>query len=159
MELEERARARDASLLARVASIAFAPTCAESIELCLEQAKIRPKDINCVFLDAKADLSWDVEELNDLNQCFQGCPELYLTTTKPLHGSLLAADFAVQLVIAVLALIHQKIPRGLWSENHHKAFPVGRLVLDDPIDKPLKHVLLYARNLDGSAISVLLERP
>ncbi len=148
---------RKGTPLARISGMGIASELSESIKICLENAKKRPKDIDCILLDAKGINRYDNEEYAVLEENFCSCDNLYLTTTKTLHGGLLAADFAVQLVMAVLSLRSQKIPRGLWSKDEHRRPSFGNLVLDTPVEKKLANVLAYARNLDGSSCAVLVE--
>ena len=142
--------------LVRISGLGIASTLSDAIELCLENAKKSPQEIDCILLDAKGTHSHDEAEFASLEKHFHACKDLYLTTTKTLHGSLLAADFAVQLVIAVLSLINQTIPRGLWSKDQHRRPSFGNLIVDRPIEKKITNVLTYARNLDGSSCVVLL---
>ncbi|MCI0382485.1 MAG: hypothetical protein L0207_05500 [Chlamydiae bacterium] len=157
IESYAHAQERKGVPLARIAGLGIGSSLSEAIQICLDQAKKHPKEINCVFLDAKGTIVHDEEEYSILDNHFHSCRDLYLTTTKTLHGSLLAADFAVQLVVAVLALTNQKIPRGLWSKNNHKDPPFGKLVVDHPVNRTLNNVLVYARNIEGSSMSVLIE--
>lgn len=157
VETYEHVQERKGLPLARIAGLGIGSTLSASIQICLDNAKKHPREIDCIFLDAKGTTIHDEEEYSALDTHFHSCRDLYLTTTKTLHGSLLAADFAVQLVIAILTLANQKIPRGLWSKNNHKHPPFGQLVIDHPVDKVLNNILLYARNLDGSSISILIE--
>ncbi|MDP1609103.1 MAG: beta-ketoacyl synthase N-terminal-like domain-containing protein [Chlamydiales bacterium] len=142
--------------LARISGIGTSSTLSESIKICLDNAKKRPEDIDCILLDAKGTNDYDDDEYAALEKIFCFCENLHLTTTKTLHGSLLAADLAVQLVIAVLSLTHQTIPRGLWSKDGHKHSSFGNLVLDKPVRKKITNILTYARNLDGSSYVVLI---
>jgi 3-oxoacyl-[acyl-carrier-protein] synthase II len=148
---------RNGKPLARIAGLGIGSSLSEAIQACLQEAERLPKDVDCIFLDAKGIATYDDEEYAVLDHYFHSCNNLYLTTTKTLHGSLLAADFAVQLAVAVLALVNQKIPVGLYSKNHHHQPPFGQLVIDHSIDTKLNNILLYARNLDGSSIVVLIE--
>lgn len=158
IEPYERLLAKGEEPLGYIAGMERASTLSKAIKICLENAEKRPNEVDCIFLDAKGDPAHDQEEYSTLEQIFEGCKDIYLTTTKTLHGSLLAADFAIQLVIAILSLVEQTIPRGLWSKDDHKKTSFGHLVLDYPVDKAFKNVLLYTRNLDGSAFVVLVER-
>ncbi len=158
IESQEHLQERGAAASVRIAGLKVGSTLIEAIEGCLEQAKKRPQEVQCIFLDAIGSPGADEEEYAALKHCFPSCPNLYLTATKTLYGNLLAADFAVQLVASYLALIHQKIPAGLSSKNNHIKPPVGQLVLDQAVNQPLENILVYARNLDGSSVSVLLEK-
>ncbi len=158
VESYEYACQRKAKPLARIAGLGIGSSLSDAIKTCLEQSKTRPEEVDCIFLDAKGTVAYDEQEYADLAKCFSSCATPYLTTTKTLHGSLLAADFAVQLSMAVSTLVHQRVPRGLWSKNNHKLPPFGQLVLDHPVDVKIENILLYARNLDGVSISVLIER-
>jgi len=159
LEKRKQVEERKGTSLACVKGIGIAPTLVEAIEQCLENGSTAPQDVACIFLDAKGTTTYDQEEFEALETIFHDCFHLYLTTTKTLHGGLLAADFAVQVALAALSLQHNSIPRGLWSKDKHKEPPCGQLVLDDPIEMPLRNVLLYTRNLDGSSVCVLLTQP
>jgi 3-oxoacyl-(acyl-carrier-protein) synthase len=148
---------RNGRPLARIASIGIGSNLSEAIERCLDEAMKKAEDIDCIFLDAKGTPSEDYEEYCMISKYFGCCRELYLTATKTLYGNLLAADLAVQLAIAVLSLWQKKIPRGLFSKNNHIMPPTGHLVLDRPIEKKLKYILVYARNRNGNTLGVLVE--
>ncbi len=156
VEPEESVAAEKQKILARIAGMGIARSLPEAMRSCLDDANVGPEKVNCIFLDAKGLPDYDNDEYNAISQVFKQSPKLYLTTTKPLHGSLLAADFAVQVVIAVKSLEKQTIPRGLWSSSELIHPTVGKLVLDNPIDGKLENVMINSRNLDGSSVSLLL---
>ncbi len=158
MVLETRHKARSRNILApvRIAGLGIAQSLHEAIQSCLEEAKTSAEDVDCIFLDAKGTKSYDEEEFAVLENLFGASKDVYLTTTKTLHGSLLAADFAVQTALGVLSLQNQTIPCGLWSKNEHTAASFGRMVFDKPVAGQFKNVLVYARNLDGSSACLLL---
>lgn len=156
VETQEEAKKKKSTPLAHIAGIGIANSLSEAIQSCLETAKKTPKEIQCVFLDAKGDSKLDQEEYSALEKTFPTHSDLYLTTTKTLFGGTLAADFAIQIVLAVFSLQDKCIPRGLWSKNVHIPPPVGHLVQDHPVNFPLNNIMINARNLDGSSICILL---
>jgi len=156
VEPEELVTARNQTPLARILGIGIASSLSEAMKSCIDNAKIGPEKVNCIFLDAKGVLNYDYEEYNAISEIFNQSHKLYLTTTKPLHGSLLAADFAVQIVIAIQSLVEQTIPRGLWSTPGLIHPSVGKLVTDNPIKGKLDNILIISRNLDGFSVCVLL---
>lgn len=149
---------RKGNVLAYIKGLAIAPTLCDAIKDCLADASVPAAEVDCIFLDAKGTSEYDKEELAALKAVFGQCRDVYMTTTKTLYGSLLAADFAVQVSMGVLALQAQTIPRGLWSKSDHTLPSFGRVVLDKPIETLIKNVLVYARNQDGASACVLLSQ-
>jgi 3-oxoacyl-(acyl-carrier-protein) synthase len=158
IETYGNAKSRNQAAYAKIAGIGIASTLSVSILQCLRNSNLQPEDVDCIFLEGKGAPINDILELNELNIVFASCENIPLTTTKPLYGHLLGADLAVELIVAVQALLHQKIPAGFFSTNQPCSPLFGQFVIDEAVEVPLNNILVYACNLQGASISILLEK-
>jgi len=157
LERYDNAQLRGQKAFASIIGLGIDATLSGSIAHCLEQAGRGIDDIDCVLMDLKGSLFHDGRQINELDTFFGDSKKPWLTTCKPLYGNMLGADFAVDIVIAVQALIAQKIPCGLSSDDELLRPKCGKLVQDQSINAPLKTILVYACNAEGASISVLIE--
>jgi len=124
--LEELTHAvsRDAKIYAEI--IGFGTTCdayhitspevgggqiARAIRLALEEARIKPEDVDYVNAHGTGTLVNDKVETAAFKRAFGAhAYKIPISSTKPVTGHLLGASGAVEMVVSVLALQHQFVP-------------------------------------------------
>ncbi len=156
IETYAAASKRSHPALSKINGLGIAHSLSVSIQNCLNDAEVKPEDVDCIFLAAYGSPRLDAQEMCELEKVFSSCNNLYLTTTKPLYGHLLGTEFSIEMLVAIEALKHQKIPCALFSEHELLTPNFGKLVVDHAIEARLNLVLVYAFNPQGGSISVLL---
>lgn len=84
---------------------------ARAIGMALEGARLKPEDIDYISLDGLAVEEWDHSEAAALRLVFGGVlPDIPVSCPKSLYGNLLGASGVVDVVTAILAMEHGRIP-------------------------------------------------
>jgi 3-oxoacyl-[acyl-carrier-protein] synthase II len=94
---------------------------ARAMSLALEDARIGPGDIDYINAHGTATVANDLIETQAIKQVFgPKAPRVPISSTKSMHGHLMGAAGAVELVASVLAIGHQAVP------------PTATLMVPDP---------------------------
>ena len=106
---------------------------AYAIQTALEEARISPEDIDYINAHGTATIANDLAETQAIKKVFgKRAYHIPISSTKSMHGHLLGAAGAVELVASVLSLKHQTAP------------PTATLMLPDP-ECDLDYVPVKAR--------------
>jgi nodulation protein E len=128
LEAEEIALARGAQSLCRVAGYGTnsdaldpvrpdAASAAACMNMALQDAGLKPEDIDYVNAHGTATVANDGNEAEALNRSFGAhCENLLVSSTKPIHGHTLGAAGAIELVISIMALREQIAPPNINVE-------------------------------------------
>lgn len=117
-----------------------------AVELALEDARVRPDDIDVVFADAAATPELDRAEARCLVEAF-GPAGVPVTAPKARYGRLYAGGAPLDVVTALLALREQVIPPtgpGVVPNAAHRLDLVS-----EPREVPLRTALVLARGYGG----------
>ena len=131
MEGLERVARRGAGILAYICG--YATTCdgadrinpssdhqelARAIRIALEDAKVKPAEIDYISLDGVALDIWDDTEIKALKEVFGSrLKDISLSCPKSMFGNLLGASGAVDLIVTILAMEHNLIPATVNLEE------------------------------------------
>lgn len=152
LESEESARARGAVPLAVVAGYGTnsdaldpvrpdAASASACMDMALEDAGLRPDDIDYVNAHGTATVMNDVTEAEALNRSFGAHVEkLLVSSTKPVHGHALGAGGALEFLISVMALRENVAPPNLNVEIQDPACAI-RLVGPLAVETRMRAVL------------------
>ena len=121
LEEYEHARARGARIYAEMAGYAATsdanhltqPTTdgpARAMRLALEDAGLRPEDIQYINAHGTATPTNDVNETRAIKAIFGEKPDLVVSSTKSMHGHAMGATGAIEFIATILAIHRNAIP-------------------------------------------------
>ena len=127
------------------------------IKQALDDAEIKPEEVDYIGLDAQGLPEADDAEAQALLQAFgTDSPSAVATTCKPTLTHLLGAGAAAEIATALLSLRHGVVPpiaQGAAFDGEHPL----KLVVDAPYQKQSKIALVNARGADGVQSAILLK--
>jgi 3-oxoacyl-[acyl-carrier-protein] synthase II len=171
LERESAARRRGAQIYARIlgygssmaAQHIVAPhseeidmtTCMSSA---LQDASVQPGEIDCVNAHGTSTRLNDFHEGRALSRLFAECPNPpMITATKSLHGHLIAASGAMEVLCALASFKSAFIPA---IRNLEDAEPAVEIPLaESRVERPVRRVLKNSFGMGGLAASLVLEGP
>ncbi|NUS13143.1 MAG: ketosynthase chain-length factor [Streptomyces sp.] len=117
-----------------------------AVEAALEEARLRPDQVDVVFADAQGTPEADLAESECLAAVFgpRGVP---VAAPKALYGRLYAGGAPLDVVTALLALRHQVIPPAGPHVRPAAAHPIDLVV--EPREARLRTALVVARGYGG----------
>lgn len=113
------------------------------MKLALEEAGIKPGDIDYLNAHATSTPSGDISELHAIANVFQHHQNLHISATKSMTGHLLGAAGAVESIVCIAALQHQFIPPTINTQIIEPGFTDK---FHFPIGKSEEKEILYAMN-------------
>ncbi|MGW1379670.1 ketosynthase chain-length factor [Streptomyces sp. NPDC002446] len=158
LEDAEAARARGARVYGTIAGYAAtfdpapgtpgAPRLGAAAELALDDAGVRPDDVDVVFADAAGERAADRAEAEAIRDLF-GPYAVPVTAPKTMTGRLAAGGASLDLAAALLSLRDQVIPPTTGTRRAAPDCPVD-LVIDTPrAGQRLRTALVLARGRGG----------
>ncbi|SEM92559.1 ketosynthase chain-length factor [Nonomuraea pusilla] len=125
-----------------------------TMERALDDAGIGPRDVDVVFADGMAVPADDADEAAAIGQVFGG-GGVAVTVPKALTGRLHAGGGGLDLVTALLAMRHGRVPHTAATTDVPGSYDLD-LVLDEPRRHPIRHALVLARGHGGFVSAVVL---
>lgn len=170
LEEESHARARGAPVLARLSGYGAGTDSthltrpspagqAAAMRAALQDAGLRPEQIGYVNAHGTATLAGDAAETQAIKDVFGAhAPALLISSTKSMHGHVMGATGAVELVACVLSLRHGFVPPTI---NLHKPDPACDLDYVPNVARPvagLEHVMSNSFAFGGSNAVLVASR-
>jgi 3-oxoacyl-[acyl-carrier-protein] synthase II len=123
----------------------------------LADAGLEPSDIGYINAHGTATQAGDVAEANSIQDVFgpQGVP---VSSTKALHGHLLGAGGAVELVIALRSLHHRRLPIAAHVSAQDPRIPLRLVTKTDAAAPDLQHVMSNAFAFGGTNAVLIASR-
>ena len=169
VESEDDARARQATIYARVLGIASAnegahlrkidesgEAVSRAIAGALRSADLRPHDVDFICAHGNAMQDYDAAETAGIKRVFgHHAWNVPVSSAKSMCGQALAASSAMQVVTACLALRHQIVPPTI---NYHIPDPSCDLDYVPNVARParVRHALIHAHSLGGAHVAMVL---
>lgn len=167
LEAEETARARGAQPLCHLSGYGTnsdaldpvrpdAASASACMNMALEDAGLKPEDIDYVNAHGTATVANDGNEAEALNRSFGAhCERMLVSSTKPVHGHTLGAGGAIELAISVMALREQVAPPSLNVEIQDPACRI-KLVGPEAVARPMRAVLSNSFAFGGINASLII---
>jgi 3-oxoacyl-(acyl-carrier-protein) synthase len=170
MESIERAQKRGARILGYACG--FGTTCdgvdriqpdaagielARAIRIALEDAQLKPAEIDFISLDGAAIGAWDKSEIAGIKEVFgQRAGEIPLSCPKSMFGNLLGASGAVDVITALLAMENNLVPPtlNLDAPDPNGMHYVAKKAEERVIDK----ALVISRGRGGINAALVIEK-
>ena len=99
------------------------------MNLALEDASLKPEDVDFINLHATSTKVGDLSEINALKIVFGGNSKPYLSASKSVTGHLLGAAGAIEAVAAVKSVQTDLIPPTMHIKQLDPAFPTDQFAL------------------------------
>jgi 3-oxoacyl-[acyl-carrier-protein] synthase II len=112
----------------------------KAMRMALADAGLQAQDIGYINAHGTATLAGDVAEASSIRQVFadQAVP---VSSTKAMHGHLLGAGGALELLIAMQALIRQNLPRAINLQEVDVQCPLHLVAADVQPQTPIRHAM------------------
>jgi 3-oxoacyl-[acyl-carrier-protein] synthase II len=130
-----------------------------AIERALEQARLTPDQVDCVFAAGSAVPTEDTSEVRAIHQAFgSAASTIPVSIPKAAFGNLFGAATAVDVVIALLALQHQMIPSTPHLQKPPADYDLNFVTRRPRRAERLENVVVLARGLGGANAALVLRR-
>ncbi|MGV0937884.1 beta-ketoacyl-ACP synthase II [Empedobacter falsenii] len=171
LEEYEHAKARDAKIYAELVGAAMTADAyhmtsphpeglgaAKSMELAIEEAGLKPKDVDYLNLHATSTPVGDIAELNAVQKVFGNDHQLHVSSTKSMTGHLLGAAAAIEAIIAIKSINENIIPATINVEELDDEIPAEiNVVINQPLEKPVKVAMSNAFGFGGHNSTVIFK--
>ena len=171
LEEYEHAKARGAKIYAELVGAAMTADAyhmtsphpeglgaAKSMELAIEEAGLKPKDIDYLNLHATSTPVGDIAELNAVQKVFGNDHQLHVSSTKSMTGHLLGAAAAIEAIIAIKSINENIIPATINVEELDDDIPTDiNVVINQPLEKPVKVAMSNAFGFGGHNSTVVFK--
>jgi 3-oxoacyl-[acyl-carrier-protein] synthase II len=128
------------------------------MSMALVDAGIGPEKVSYVNAHATSTGQGDLSELHAIEKLFKGMP-VTVSATKSMTGHLLGAAGAVESIICVLSVKHDRIPATINTEVLDAETPKGlNLLLGRSISKPVHYALNNTFGFGGHTASSLFKK-
>ncbi len=131
-----------------------------AMRLCLEDAKLRPEDIDYVNAHGTSTPAGDIQEAAAIARVFGDhalSKRMWVSSTKSMMGHLLGAAGAVEIATCALALAHGAVPPTINLDDQDPACPLD-FVPHQARERALRHALSNSFGFGGTNASVLVSR-
>lgn len=171
MEREDRARKRGVSIYGKITGYGY--TCdgydrinpnpkpdqlVRAIKIALDSAGYKPKDIDYICADGAATKIGDATEAQAINQVFNShAKNLAVSAPKSMFGNLLGASGAVDLIVTLLAMQHNRVPPTINLEQADPECDLNH-VANKSIEKDINKALVISRGRGGINSVIAVEK-
>lgn len=131
---------------------------AKSMELAIEEAGLKPKDVDYLNLHATSTSVGDIAELNAVQKVFGNNHQLHVSSTKSMTGHLLGAAAAIEAIIAIKSINENIIPATINVEELDDEIPEDiNIVINQPLEKIVKVAMSNAFGFGGHNSTVIFK--
>jgi len=129
-----------------------------SMKMAIEQAGIKPEEIDYVNMHGTATPLGDIGETKAIKKVFgDHAYKLNLSSTKSMTGHLLGAAGAVEAIASILAVVNDKIPPTINFENPDPECDLN-YTFNKPQDRKVNYALSNAFGFGGHNTSVIFKK-
>jgi len=171
LEEYEHAKARGAKIYAEVVGAAMTADAyhitsphpegigaAKAMNLALEEAGVKPEELDYLNLHATSTPVGDLAELNAAYLVFGAAENLHISSTKSMTGHLLGAAAAIEAIIAIKSINDNIVPPTINVSNPDPAIPAGmQLVFNQAVRKEVKTAMSNAFGFGGHNSTVVFK--
>lgn len=171
LEEYEHAKARGAKIYAEVVGAAMTADAyhitsphpegigaAKAMNLALEEANVKPEELDYLNLHATSTPVGDLAELNAAYKVFGASQNLHISSTKSMTGHLLGAAAAIEAIIAIKSINDNVIPPTINVVEPDPAIPAGmQLVFNEALHKEVKTAMSNAFGFGGHNSTVVFK--
>jgi 3-oxoacyl-[acyl-carrier-protein] synthase II len=131
----------------------------KAMELAMEEANLKPEDINYLNAHATSTNIGDISEMNAVDKVFNGnFDNLRISATKSMTGHLLGAAGAIEAILSIKAIQHNIIPPTINTVNIDPEIPKGMpIVINDAIDFKVNAAMSNTFGFGGHNATVIFK--
>ena len=171
LEEYEHAKARGAKIYAEVVGAAMTADAyhitsphpegigaAKAMNLALEEANVKPEELDYLNLHATSTPVGDLAELNAAFLVFGASQNLHISSTKSMTGHLLGAAAAIEAIIAIKSINDNVVPPTINVTEPDPEIPAGmQLVFNKAVHKEVKTAMSNAFGFGGHNSTVVFK--
>ncbi|MDQ8006462.1 MAG: beta-ketoacyl-ACP synthase II [Pedobacter sp.] len=171
LEEYEHAKARGARIYAEVVGAAMTADAyhitsphpegigaAKAMNLALEEANVKPEELDYLNLHATSTPVGDLAELNAAFLVFGTSQNLHISSTKSMTGHLLGAAAAIEAIIAIKSINDNIVPPTINVSEPDPEIPAGmQLVFNKALHKEVKTAMSNAFGFGGHNSTVVFK--
>lgn len=170
IESAENAKRRGASCYARLSGYGIASDAyhigspkaegeATALRLALEDAGVEPADIGYFNAHATATRGGDAVEASAIHLAFGDAAQfLPVSSTKSLHGHLLGAASALELVITVVAMTESFLPATAHLEEIDPECSLNHVANSPIFDRQIEHAMSFSSGFGGTNVALVISK-
>jgi len=132
---------------------------ATALRLAIEDAGLAPSEITYLNAHATATRGGDVVEANAIRQVFgDGVSDLPVSSTKSLHGHLLGATSALELVITVAAMTESFVPATAHLDDVDPECELNHVANSAIFNRQIEHAMSFSSGFGGTNVALVVSR-
>lgn len=131
----------------------------KAMHLALEEAQIKPEELDYLNLHATSTPIGDISELNAVKQVFKGSKNLWVSSTKSMTGHLLGAAGAIEAILAIQSINKNIIPPTINIEHLDPAIPEGiQIVVNQAKERTVNTAMSNAFGFGGHNSTLVFKK-
>jgi 3-oxoacyl-[acyl-carrier-protein] synthase II len=132
---------------------------ARAIRMALEDAGLQPSDIGYLNPHATATQGGDVVEAQAIHLAFgDAAHRVPVSATKSLHGHLLGAASALELMIAVVAITESFLPATAHLEEADPRCALNHVARTPVLDQPIERAMSFSTGFGGTNVALIVSK-
>lgn len=132
---------------------------AAAIRAALADAGLTPSDIDYLNAHATATTSGDSTECNAIRSVFGTSPEsVMVSSTKSVHGHLLGAASALELVITVTAMNASLVPATAHLDEIDPGCALNHIPNKPLLDHPIERAMSFSCGFGGTNVALIISK-
>ncbi len=132
---------------------------ATAMRLALADAGMQPGDIEYLNGHATATRGGDVVEANAIHQAFGDVAKsVPVSSTKSVHGHLLGASSAVELLVTVLAMAESILPATAHLEEPDPACELNHIAKQPLLDRRMERAMSFSSGFGGTNVALVISK-
>ncbi len=132
---------------------------ARAINLALNDAGLKPKDIDYICADAAGTVEGDITETKAIKLAFgEHAKKLHISAPKSIYGNMLGATGVLDVITTVLAMEHSVIPPTINLTTPDPECDLNYCP-NKPVEKIIKNGLIINRGRGGINCVLILQKP
>jgi len=130
-----------------------------AMRLALDDAGLTPADIGYLNAHATATRGGDAIEAKAIHLAFgEAAQALPVSSTKSLHGHLLGATSALELVITVVAMTESFLPATAHLDNIDPECGLNHVANTPVFDRQIEHAMSFSSGFGGTNVALVISK-
>lgn len=132
---------------------------ATALRLAIEDAGLAPAEIGYLNAHATATRGGDTVEANAIRLAFgDAARTLPVSSTKSLHGHLLGATSALELVVTVVAMTESFLPATAHLDEIDPECGLNHVANRPVFDRPIEHAMSFSSGFGGTNVALVVSK-